>query len=415
MHKRIALSLLLLCVSSALLLADQPFSTTQENMNAPTQAIANANNSFALDHYAQLRGKDGNLFFSPYSIDSALLMVRAGSVGQTAAEINHTLKLPADKSDTELDAAMANLSAGFNSQSTDRGYELSVANAMWGQVGQAFLPAFTSRLQTDYGAQANSVDYGQPAAAAQTINDWVESQTHNRITHLIDASMLGPLTKLVLTNAIYFKGTWSSVFSAKATRPMTWNDGIAAATQSGADVPMMYQSSPVDYVKQDDFAAVQLPYVGNDLAMLVILPDDPAGLPGLEKKLDANLISGIVGGLHRAHRLQLYLPKFKLDASYELSGTLAAMGMPTAFSHDADFSGMDGKRDLYISGVIHKSFVQVDETGTEAAAATGVTMRTMAMPARAVEFKADHPFLFLIRDVHSGTILFLGRITRPQQ
>lgn len=398
----------------ALLSAPATFGETTEP-NPAIQAVAESANTFALNLYGQLSSREGNLFFSPYSIDDALMMVRAGAGGATADQISATLKLP-DLKNGDLNAAMAELSGRFDSNVADKGYELHVANAMWGQAGASFVPAYLDELQKDFAAELNGINFHNPQAAATTINEWVAKKTNDRIKDLISPGALNDRTKLLLTNAIYFKGDWREPFKTQATHDAPWNDGTlhdANSTAGSQDkVPMMFQAGDFYFVKDDGLSALQMPYRGDELAMLILLPDDPAGLGELEKTLDAARLKEIVGKMGHQHRVEVSFPKFKLETAYELSHTLAEMGMPTAFSNEADLSGIDGKRDLSITGVVHKAFVQLDETGTEAAAATGVMVGAMAMRQRTV-FNADHPFVFVIRDVKTGTILFIGRVIHP--
>lgn len=411
MWDRCRISLIVLPILTILpamsLLADSTQPATEAMIDPAVQSLATADNAFALDLYAQLRGTQGNLFFSSYSIDVALMMVRSGAAGPTADEMTRTLKLPAMDA-AEIRTALSALASRFSSDAATKGYELHVANAIWGAQGTSFLPVYLDSLQKNFGARLNSVDFHNPSAAATTINDWVSHATKDRIKDLISASSLNDLTKLILTNAIYFKGDWTEPFKARATHDGLWRDGTAPAST----VPLMRQNGPFDFLKEDGLSVLQMPYVGGDLAMLVLLPDDPNGLGDLEKSLDSQRLEDIVGRLHHEHEVVVVFPKFKLETKYDLAGTLAQMGMPTAFSAQADLSGIDGKRDLSITGVLHKAFVQVDETGTEAAAATGI-MVGAAMVRQRPEFIADHPFLFLIRDVKTGMILFMGRVDRP--
>ena len=324
--------------------------------NPAIQAVAESANTFALNLYGQLSSREGNLFFSPYSIDDALMMVRAGAGGATADQISATLKLP-DLKTGDLNAAMAELSGRFDSNVADKGYELHVANAMWGQAGASFVPAYLDELQTDFAAELNGVDFSNPQAAATTINEWVAKKTNDRIKDLISPGALNDRTKLLLTNAIYFKGDWRAPFKTQATHDAPWNDGTphdANSTAGSQDkVPMMFQAGDFYFVKDDGLSALQMPYRGDELAMLILLPDDPAGLGKFEKTLDAARLKEIVGKMGHEHRVEVWFPKFKLETAYELSHTLAEMGMPTAFSNDADLSGIDGKRDLSITGVVH--------------------------------------------------------------
>jgi serpin B len=382
------------------------------------QATAHASNQFAIDLYHQLRSGQGNLFFSPYSIDNAMVMVHAGAVGATADEIARTLKLP-PLPPFSGDAAMAGLSRMLGGDAAHNGSELHVANAMWGQIGDAFSPSYVNRLRVSFGADLVRLDFSNPQGAAATINQWVSNRTNGLITDLIDPAALGPATRLILTNAIYFKGTWVQAFDANHTSGMPWNDGSAATAPasppSQATVPMMFQTGAFDFVDGTDASALQMQYAGGDLSMLVLLPHDPAGLGALEKTLNLAKLKSVLGRLQREPDLELWFPKFKLDSKFNLRESLVKMGMPTAFSNHADFSGIDGTQNLAISEVVHRAFVSVDETGTEAAAATGAEMSALGgppPPSRPV-FRADHPFIFLIMDHKAGTILFMGRVVHP--
>jgi len=245
--------------------------------------------------------------------------------------------------------------------------------------------------------------------ARKTINAWVEKQTRDKIKDLIQPGVLDSLTRLVLTNAIYFKGDWASPFKKDGTKD---GDFFAADGQKVA-APMMHQTGHFGYLDGGELQALEMPYKGDALSMVVLLPKAKDGLPALEKKLSATSAVVWIAGL-RKQQVQVAMPRFTTTAEFMLKETLSAMGMTDAFSDRADFSGMDGVKDLFISAVIHKAFVDVNEEGTEAAAATAVVMKSTGMPAPPVEFRADHPFVFLIRDTRSGCILFVGRMANPK-
>jgi serpin B len=387
-------------VTFAIARADEP---------SPDQAaIAASSNQFGLDLYQQVRQGRGNLFLSPFSIDTALLMVHAGAAGKTAADMATALHLPEMSADA-LQAAVAKMIGGLQADPAGKKYQLQVANAIWGQKGFAFLPSYTDSLRKYYAAELNTADFADAAASAGAINDWVAKKTSDRIKDLISPGSLTAATRLVLVNAIYFKGDWKSPFKVSATSEGPWH--ISEIETRSETVPTMRQNGTFDYFQDENLSALQMNYAGDDLAMLVLLPAKIEGIGDLEAGLTADRLDGIVKQLHQ-EEVVVSLPKFKLESQFDLARTLAAMGMGTAFDTTADFSGMDGRRDLLISDVVHKAFVQVDEKGTEAAAATGVTMRAMAVrePTR---FTADHPFLFLIRDLHTGAILFIGRLEEP--
>jgi len=380
---------------------------------ADQTALVEGNNAFAVGLYGRLRAEPGNLFFSPESISTAFAMAYAGARGQTAAEIRQVLHfdLPPDR----LHPAMGALLNGMNAPNPN--YELRVADALWAQQDSSFLPSYTNLMKSDYGAGFRRVDFKTSAEAVRaTINQWVERQTNDKIQNLIGPGVLTPLTRLVLTNAIYFKGTWLTPFKAAATED---EDFHLTDTQT-AKTPMMHRTGGYLYFDGGTFQELQLPYAGDNLAMVVFLPKETTGLAALEQQFTAAHASDWVRSMEPAQRVILTLPRFKMTQQFELSATLAAMGMPQAFSSAADFSGMTGKPEFSISAAIHKAFIDVNEQGTEAAAATAIGMTAAAMRAPMQEpppivFRADHPFLFLIRDTHSGAILFMGRVADPRK
>jgi serpin B len=374
-------------------------------------AVIQSSNAFAVDLYGQLRARDGNLFFSPDSISTALAMAYAGARGDTALEMAKTLHftLPPARLEPAMGVLLANLNA------THAGYQLHVADALWAQKDFNFLDSYLKLMNSDYRAAFNRVDFkGAPESVRATINNWVAQKTENKITNLLPQGSVNAGTKLVLTNAIYFKGNWQTQFEKSQTED---DDFHLSATQT-TKAPLMHRSGAFRYFSNGTFQMLEIPYKSNELSMIVLLPNDPAGLPALEQGLTADYVENWLEQLKTEPRVILSLPKFKLTEEFQLADTLSRMGMPGAFAHaSADFSGMTGKRDLWISAVIHKAFVDVNEEGTEAAAATGITMRS-AMASRPIRtvpivFRADHPFVFLIRDTVSGSILFMGRVTDP--
>jgi serpin B len=369
------------------------------------------NNRFALDLYLQLAGTKGDVFVSPESISLALAMTYTGARGQTAEQMAKTLHF--DQPVEQLNAGFAAILKRLNAGGVNNSYQLSIANRLWGQQGFKFLDEFLTVTREQYGAELALVDFlHQTAAARQTINSWVEKQTRDKIKALIGEGDIGPDTRLVLTNAIYFKGDWQAPFEKDATHKGPFH----VTANKTADAMLMNHEGSYRFAKDDAVRVLEMPYRGGDLAMVVLLPEKIDGMSALEKSLSVEKLQGWLAGLKNT-RVAVTMPKFKMTREFELSKTLAAMGMPLAFSANADFSGMDGNKDLSISAVIHKAFVAVDEKGTEAAAATAVAI-TLAMR-RPVEeperFNADHPFIFLIRDVRSGSILFLGRFTEPAE
>ena len=377
----------------------------------PAELVA-GNNRFALDLYQQLSAKpDEPLFFSPYSISTALAMTYAGARGDTATEMAKTLHftLPPE----ELHAAYGSALKQLTTAAPDHGYQFRIANRLWGQQGFPFLDPFLKITRDDYGAELSQLDFVHNAEPARaTINAWVAEQTNDKIKDLIPAGALSANSRLVLTNAIYFKGDWQLQFNKELTKKAPFH----LTADKTADVDMMFQQKHFRFARTDDALLLEMPYKSGDLSMVVLLPTKVDGLPAVEKMFTAESYDKWLAKL-KSVNAQVWLPKFKATQQFELSGKLSAMGMPSAFSASgADFSGMDGKRDLSISAVIHKAFVDVDEKGTEAAAATGavVGVHAIARPQKPEEFKADHPFIFLIRDTRGGAILFLGRYTGPK-
>ncbi len=374
--------------------------------------LVTGNNRFAIDLYRQLAGGKGDVFVSPESISLALAMTYSGARGQTAEQIAKTLHF--DQPVAQLNAGFAAILKNLNAGGAKNSYQLSIANRLWGQQGFKFLDEFLKVTREQYGAELATVDFvHQTEAARRTINAWVEHETRDKIKDLIGEGSLGPDTRLVLTNAIYFKGDWQAPFEKDATHKAPFH--VSADKQ--ADAMIMNREGSYRFAKEDGMRVLEMPYRGGELAMVVLLPEKIDGPADLEKSLSAEKLQALTAGL-KSTRVSVAMPKFKMTREFELSKTLAAMGMPLAFSDNADFSGMDGKTDLSISAVIHKAFVAVDEKGTEAAAATAVTIRALSIR-RPIEppeeFHADHPFIFLIRDTHSGSILFLGRYTGPAE
>jgi serpin B len=291
-------------------------------------------------------------------------------------------------------------------------YELLVANALWGQKGYEFKPAFTQLLQNNYGARLKDVDFAKTEQARKTINDWVAQQTKDKIKDLIPPGAVDNLTRLVLTNAIYFKGKWETKFAKEGTK-----DGQFKVTaEKSVDVPMMHQLHDFGYTENDDLQMLELPYIQNELSMVIMLPKKIDGLADLEKSLTAASVGKWLKE-QRPTPVDVTLPKFTFSSEFMLKDTLKAMGMTDAFDGGkADFTGMTDKEKLFISKVIHKAFVAVDEEGTEAAAATAVVTTPTACPPpeEPKVFKADHPFMFLIRHNSTGEILFMGRVANPK-
>lgn len=376
---------------------------------ADQAALAQGNNAFAVDLYGQLRAQPGNLFFSPESISTAFAMAYAGARGQTATQMQRVFHytLPPEK----LHPAMGALLKAMNAPHQD--YELHTADALWAEEDATFLPDYLKLMQDDYGAGLRRVDFEHaPEAVRGTINQWVAQETNNRIQNLIGPGVLTPQTRLVLTNAIYFKGTWLDQFPASYTE----SEDFYLSAQQTVKTPLMHRTGDYSYYDGGTFQELQLPYKGEELAMVVLLPKQKDGLAALEKRFTAAAASTWIERLKPADKVIVTLPRFTMTQQFELNGALSALGMPQAFSGSADFSGMTGKPEFTISAAIHKAFIEVNEQGTEAAAATSTVMMATAMRVQEpppIIFRADHPFLFLIRDTGTGEILFLGRLENP--
>jgi serpin B len=377
--------------------------------------LVDGNTRFALNLYAQLVAENpkGNHFLSPFSISTALAMASAGARGETQTEMLQALHLP-DQAYTTFGKLLRDLRG--TGDPAKQGFTLSTANALWAQQGYPWRAEYKKLLQDDFGAGLFDVDFiSQPEAARNTINKWVENETREKIKNLLPPGVITSLTRAVLTNAIYFKGDWLSKFDKAMTKeqPFTRLDG------SQVKVPLMYQQVKEigSYAQTEDFQVLDLPYAGKRLSMTILLPKRHDGLPELEKQLDTGKLGQILSSLGTQREVEVYLPRFRLEMQqpYSLNGPLQTLGMKKAFSAEqADFSGMHtGPERLFISHVLHKAFVEVNEEGTEAAAATAVVVGVTSVRPSPPVFRADRPFLFLIRDRQTGSILFLGRLVDP--
>ncbi len=373
-------------------------------------AVVEGNTAFALDLYRELKDTKGNLFFSPYSISTALAMTFAGARENTAKQMADVLHFPSGQND--IHPAFGQLESLLNEVQTKGDIQLNVANSLWPQEGYPFLAEYLALVKKYYGVAITPVDYRKAAEKArEIINQWVEEKTKDKIKNLIQPGVLDAVTRLVLVNAIYFKGNWASQFDEKRTK----EDTFYLLSGKTVQTPLMAQEKEFAYRDEEFLQVLELPYVGESLSMIVLLPKEKDGLPQLEKQLTAANLRMWTSG-PRKQKVKVFLPRFRMTSQFSLSKTLAAMGMRDAFNPDkADFSGMDGRVNwLYIGAVLHKAFVDVNEEGTEAAAATAVVMK-IRMALDQPTFRADHPFIFLIRENTTGSILFLGRVMDPSQ
>lgn len=385
---------------------------------ADMEAAAKGDAEFALGLYSKVKG-DGNVLLSPASARVALAMAYAGARGRTAEQMARVLALPDDPrvhgafgALLDLWGSWANVEVPSAPEAPSEPFRLRVANRLFGQQGRPFAPAYLSLLAEDYAAPLEQVDFrSEPDAARRHINDWVEDRTEKRIQDLLPAGSVQPDTRLVLVNAIYFKADWALKFDRDATR----DADFSPAPGERVTARMMTQTGQYRYAETDDAQVLEMPYLGAPASLLVVLPKARDGLARVEESLTPAAIAGWVGKLS-PERVTVQLPRFKVESTFRLGDTLASMGMTDAVDPTkADFSGIDGTRELSLGEVIQKTFCAVDEAGTEAAAATAVVMRATAAypsdPPRS--FVADHPFLFLLRDMKTGSILFMGRLARP--
>ncbi len=375
------------------------------------------NSAFAFDLYQALSAEDCNLLYSPYSISLALAMTYAGARGETEQQMANTLHfiLSQDRLHSSFNGLDLELAGrGEGAEGTDEeGFRLNIINALWGQEDFEFLSEFLDLVAENYGAGLRLLDFVDAAEDSRiVINDWVSEQTEGKIEDLIPQGVIDGLTRLVLTNAIFFNAAWLYPFTESQTK-----DGAFHLLDGGeVTVPMMRRTAGFGLAKGDGYQAVELPYDGGELSMVILLPDS-GQFEGFEGPLDADLVRTITEGLVPT-RVALTMPKFEFESDFSLAETLRAMGMPVAFissfgpctSEMADFSGMTGSCVLFITEVVHKAFVSVDEEGTEAAAATAVVIGIESLPP---SLTIDRPFVFLIRDIETGAILFVGRVADP--
>jgi serpin B len=358
----------------------------RENPNIQASDLHNltdGNNAFAFDLYQSLRSENGNLAYSPFSISLALAMTSAGARGETEAQMTQAMHF----------------------------LQLNVANAVWTEQTLPLQSDFLDTLALHYGAGIHQSDFiNQPNAVKDEINSWVSDETQEKIKDLLSENAIGPFTRMVLVNAIYFKADWLNQFDSNSTAdaPFHLLDG------SQVQAPLMNKGMTLPYAAGDGWQMAELPYAGGTAAMDILVPDE-GRFEEIEASLNAEAVSAMWSGLQPTS-VAFALPKFKVESSFKLDDSLAALGMPNAFDPDlADFSGITGHNDLFIGAVVHKAFVAVDEEGTEAAAATAVIMELSMAPMFDVTLTVDRPFLYIIRDLQSGQILFMGRVLNPAQ
>ena len=380
--------------------------------------LVSGNSAFAFDLYRTLAATDGNLFYSPYSISLAIAMTYAGARGETERQMADTLRilLPQDTLHSTFNALDLEIASRGKSPRLEGGkaFRLNIANAVWGQEDHGFLEEFLNLLLENYGTRVRPVDFrGNSEEARVTINDWVAESTADRITNIFPPGIINELTRMVLTNAIYFNARWQFVFAERRTRPGAFHllDG------SSIDVPTMNTTEGFGYAKGEGYQVVDLPYWGRELSMTLILPDR-GRFREFEEGMDAALVRGIIEEI-KERQVDLKMPRFEFESQFPLSETLKSMGMVDPFDPaTAEFSGMDGGSCpglcLFIRDIVHKAFVSVNEEGTEAAAATGIAVQQDSKKPEPIEVTVDLPFIFLIRDRDTDAILFVGKVQEIQ-
>jgi serpin B len=374
--------------------------------------IVHANNLWGLDLLSRLRQQEGNLFFSPYGVSTAMALTYAGARNWTADQTARTLHWCDEQSrpwpPTFLAPSLGLVVADQNRRASEGSYELITANALWGQKDTPFLLDFLQTIESHYDGKLNAVDFSRdPETARVTINAWIEDRTGRRIQDLIPKAMLNAMTRLAVTSAVYFKGDWAISFSRARTtqRPFSMANGQIVS------VPLMVQTGQLPYAENNDLQVLEIPYAGG-LSMVIFLPKEVGGLAKVEQGMTPVSVSGWLQDT-RSREVLALVPRFRLAGQFSLADTLKGMGLTGAFSMASDFSGMTGRRDVFISAVAHKAVIVVDEKGVEGAPPAGAgTGRARVQP---IVFRADHPFIFLIRDRVSGIILFIGRLSEPRQ
>ncbi|MFC1939933.1 serpin family protein [Chloroflexota bacterium] len=399
--------------SAGILQSEKPRVTEPKVSQGDLATLVDGNSEFAFNLYQRLRITDGNLFYSPYSISQAMAMTYAGARSETEEQMADTLRFSLTRA--KLHPAFNSLDIELNKRGEgakgkdEKGFRLNIVNAIWGQKDYEFLSEYLDMLAENYGAGLRILDFvAAPEPSRITINDWVSDQTEGRIEDLIPQGAIDALTRLVLTNAIYFNAAWQFPFEEDSTN----DDPFHLLDGKEITVPMMRQTESFGYTEGDAYRAVELTYDGRELSMVILLPDT-GQFETFENSMNYHTVEGIISELEN-RQVSLTMPRFEFESEFSLKSVLAAMGMPIAFSGDADFSGMTGNKNLSIDEVIHKAFVSVDEAGTEAAAATAVIMRLTAMPEEPVSVTVDRPFIFLIRDIETGALLFIGRVMNPE-
>lgn len=372
-------------------------------------ALSEKNNDFAIGLYRQISGNEGNLIFSPYSISLAMAMLYAGAAGETQKEISDVFNFPIPQDSLHplfnaLDLVLASRGKGAKGLDGD-GFRLCIANQLFMQDGFHVIAQYLDTLALYYGTGVGILDFiNKPDESASTINRWIEDKTGGLMKDIVNKESIRNV-RLALVNTIYFNAAWDKIFDESNTNKRDFFPEDAPAVQ----VNMMHQTGAFPYFIGEEYSAIELPYDGNELSMLVIMPE-ASGMSTFEENLTPEVMNGIIGSLN-TDRVMLSLPKFKYSsASLDLGQILTAMGMPEPFNMEADFSGITGAKNLNINNIIHKAFIDVNEKGTEAAAVTVIGVGATCLPD---EINVNRPFIFIIRDISTHTILFMGRVSKP--
>ncbi|MEO0185961.1 MAG: serpin family protein [candidate division WOR-3 bacterium] len=380
-----------------------------EHANQDIQSAVQGNNYFCFNLYKNLSEKEtGNIFYSPFSITMAMAMLFEGAKEWVAEEIQDVFRFSSD-SKTRQEAFLS-LYQQLNKKNAK--YKLSIANALWVQKDYAVLQTYLKTIEKYYDGYARNVDFiGATEQTRQTINKWVEEKTNDKIKDLFPPGSLNPNSRLVITNAIYFKGKWVKQFD----KSLTMEEDFWVTEARSIRVPMMKRIDPeavYNYAQTEDMQLLELPYEGDDLSMIIILPRRH-DLKTIEDRLNSDKFEEWKRLLSET-RVEVFLPRFTFKTKYNLTVNLSELGMPNAFSAHCDFSGIDGTRNLYVQSVVHQAFVDVNEEGTEAAAATGVVVGITSVGPQIPVFRADHPFIFVIQEKDTGNILFIGKVVEPK-
>jgi serpin B len=399
--------------------AFKPEPTIMPQVNPTSEGIStlsNGNQIFAVELFQAVSKANENLFLSPYSISLSLAMAGSGARGQTQSEIDQVLhlQLPQEMIPAAFNALNQSLAVGTSPTNSDSGqgekFKLKIAAATWGQKGFQIRPAYLDLLHTYYGADLQSVDFkANPELARSAMNQWTSQSTQGKIKDMIAPGAIAPDTRMIITNAIYFQSAWLNPFDKNGTHDQTFT----TSTGETITVPMMQQEAYFGYAKGSGWQAVELPYANDSFVMDLILPDQ-GQFQSFEQSLDAPLIDAITQKMDPS-TVNISLPRFQINSGLALNHTLNQLGITQAFDlSNADFTGISAQEGLYLGNVLHRAYIQVDENGTEAAAASGISMPvTGGEPSIPVQVVFDHPFLFLVREKNTGTILFLGKMAKP--